>query len=171
MSSNSMDVLERNGVTQGDEMPRPVDEPVENRRRIRTSPVKTTAAPVAVQPAPVTGRASVTPARTRVSGASTLSLVIGVAAILATLTGLLAPVGVILGAAAVLFSLVGIAMLRHRHVNGYGITVLGLLSGLAALVIGILAVRGELSWLSSDTDQVARVHAWLGEHASWITRW
>jgi hypothetical protein len=171
MPRNSVDVQERDDVTHSEEIHRSADESVEDRRRIRASPVKATTTPVAVKPAPAVGRATVRPARTHVSAASIFSLVIGVAAVLATLTGLLAPLGVLFGTVAVLFSLVGIAMLRHNHVNGYSITVFGLLLGLAAVVLGVMAVRGELSWLSSDTDQVARVHAWLGEHVSWINRW
>jgi hypothetical protein len=173
MTEKSVDVLERDDIADGEATQRSVDESVESRRRIRTAPARaaTVTAPPEVRPAPAIGRATVRPVRTRVSAAATMSLVIGVAAVLATLTGLLAPIGVVFGAVALLFSLVGSATLRHHHVNGYGITIFGLLSGLAAVVLGVLAVRGQLSWLSSDTDQVARVHTWLSAHASWLNRW
>lgn len=98
-------------------------------------------------------------------------LVVGVVAIGAVLTGLLAPVGVAVGVVGALISLTGLFRASRRGVTGHGAAFVGLVASLAAVVLGVLAIQGELSWLNSDTDQVARLHNWLNETFPWLKRW
>jgi len=98
-------------------------------------------------------------------------LVFGVVAVAAVLTGLLAPVGVAVGVIGTLISLTGLFRASRRGVTGHGAAFIGLVASLGAVVVGVLAIQGELSWLSSDTDQVARLHNWLNDTFPWMKRW
>jgi len=98
-------------------------------------------------------------------------LVVGVVAIGAVLTGLLAPLGVAIGVIGALISLTGLIRASRRGVTGHGAAFVGLVASLGAVVLGVLAIQGELSWLNSDTDQVARLHNWLNETFPWLKRW
>jgi hypothetical protein len=106
-----------------------------------------------------------------VSAAGTLSLIIGTAAAIAVLSGALAPLGVVAGGVAVLLSLMGFAMVRRNGVTGHSIAMLGLLLGAASIIIGLLAINGNLSWLAQDTNGVTRLNDWLTAHISWLTNW
>jgi len=98
-------------------------------------------------------------------------LVVGVVAVGTVLTGLLAPLGVAVGVIGALISLTGLIRASRRGVTGHGAAFVGLVASLGAVVLGVLAIQGQLSWLSSDTDQVARLHNWLNETFPWLKRW
>jgi hypothetical protein len=127
-----------------------------------TSTVRT-ASPVSA--APVTSRWA------RTSSAAILGLMVGMVALLATLTGLLAPVGVVLGVLGGAFGAAGLAGARKRGVTGHGSAILGLAFSLLAIALGVLAIGGEISWLSNKTDEVARLHDWLNAHLPLIKRY
>lgn len=114
---------------------------------------------------PDQGRAVPPPApagpRPRTSLLATLSLIAGVAAALLVLSGPLAGYGIGLGGFAVLLAVFGIAATRRRHVAGKSDALLGLLLGLGAVVVGILALTGSLPWLGTDVDTVGRTREWL----------
>lgn len=107
--------------------------------------------------------ADVAPAmpRPRASGLAMLGLIFGIGAALVVLTGTLAGYGIALGALALLFSLGGISATSKIHVAGRTDALLGLLLGLGAVVVGILAVTDALAWLSPDTDRVGWLRDWL----------
>jgi hypothetical protein len=114
----------------------------------------------------------VAPARwTHVSLAATFSLVIGTLALAATLTGLLAPIGFAAGVVAVALALGAIVGVRRPHVTGHGIVITGLVFGVVAIVLSLLAINGQLSWLSNRTDEIAVLHNWLNNHMHWLRRW
>jgi hypothetical protein len=115
-------------------------------------------------PAPA---AVTTHARSRTSAAATTALVLGVAAAFTVGTGVLAAPGAAIGLLAMLFAFGGIAAARKRHVAGNGAASLGLILGLAALALGILAVMGAVGWLDPAVNNVSRLHAWLEVHAPW----
>ena len=106
--------------------------------------------------------------RARASVVATMSLMFGLTAILSVLTGVLAGVGVAIGMLAAFAGVGGIATTSRRHVTGKGNALLGLALGLAAVVIGTLAVTHSLSWLNITTNEVARVHEWLALHLPWL---
>ena len=106
--------------------------------------------------------------RHRASLMATLSLALGVAAALLVLTGVLAGPGVALGLLAAIVGLAGVAATSKRHVAGKSDALLGVGLGLGAIVVGVLALTGNLSWLNGDTNQVTRVHDWIAVHASWL---
>lgn len=106
-----------------------------------------------------------------VSGASTLSLIIGTLAVAATLTGLLAPIGFVVGVLAILIGITALYGVRRPGVTGHTLVGLGVLFGLVAIVLSVLAMNDSLSWLSSKTDEVATVHNWLNNHMHWLRRW
>jgi hypothetical protein len=99
--------------------------------------------------------------RPRASLLATMSLIAAVAAVLFTLSGALAGYGIALGVLAVVLSLGGISATGRRHVAGKTDALFGLFLGLGAIVLGILAVTGSLSWLTADAEPVSRFREWL----------
>lgn len=92
---------------------------------------------------------------------ATVSLMLGVAGILSVLTGALAGYGIAVGAVGALLGVAGISATSRRHVAGKTDALIGLLLGLAAVVIGILAMTGQFTWPSTDGDTVVRFREWL----------
>ena len=106
-----------------------------------------------------------------VSAFATLGLIVGLVALAATLTGLLAPVGVAAGVVGGAISAGGLVGASRRGVTGHSIALLGLLASLAAIILGVMAIAGYLPWLDSRTDMVARIHEWLDARLPWMQRW
>jgi len=106
--------------------------------------------------------------RPRASLLATLSLVLGVGAGLTVLTGVLAGPGVGLGLLAAILSVGGISATSRRHVAGKSDAMLGMALGLAAVVVGSLALTGTLPWLSTDTDYVMRTRDWLADQLPFL---
>ena len=119
-------------------------------------------------PRPAPGRVS-QPIRARASLMATVALEVAVAAVLTVATGVLAALGAALGLLASLIAIGGITASRQRDVAGTGTSVLGLLLGLAALAVGVLAVTGSLGWLDPTVNNVTRLHEWLAAVAPWAT--
>ncbi|MDG6108965.1 hypothetical protein Daura_10320 [Dactylosporangium aurantiacum] len=107
----------------------------------------------------------------RASLLSTLGLVVGVAAVAAALTGLLAVWALPLGALGLLLSFGGIIAGARRHVAGRGTGTLGVLLSGTAVIFAILAITGQVSWLDTDVDQVARLNSWLDAQFPWMRDW
>lgn len=107
----------------------------------------------------------------RASLLSTLGLVVGVVAVATALTGLLATWALPLGALGLLLSFGGIIAGARRHVAGRGTGTLGVLFSGTAVVFAILALTGQVSWLDSDVDQVARLNEWLDAQFPWMRDW
>jgi hypothetical protein len=106
--------------------------------------------------------------RPRASVFATLSLMLGLAAALIVMTGVLAGPGVGLGLLATFAAIGGIAATSRRHVAGKGDAMIGMMLGLGAIVVGILAMTGNLPWLDTANDQVMRVRDWLDAQAPWL---
>jgi hypothetical protein len=172
----------RQSTTSVDE--RPADETVVDERdgteRIQTRPVGTfDERPAVDEPVDVDKPVSPAPDAVvdgpkrwaHVSFTATLSLVVGTLAIAATLTGLLAPIGFAGGVLAVLLALAGIVSVGRRHVTGHGLVMTGMLFGVIAVVLSLLAINGQLSWLSNNTNEITVVHNWLNDHMHWLRRW
>lgn len=113
----------------------------------------------------------VTPYRARVGAMATVSLILGLAALGATLTGLLAPEGVALGVVTVAAAVLGLIRARPREVTGHSLALLGMMCGLGAAVLGVMAIGGHLSWLDSRTDEVGQLHDWLDTNLPLLKRW
>jgi hypothetical protein len=99
--------------------------------------------------------------RPRASMLATLGLILGVGSALLVLSGPLLGYGVGLAVLALILSLSGISATGKRHVAGRTDAVLGMLLALAAIVVGVLALTGSLSWLGTDTNTVESVRNWL----------
>ena len=110
------------------------------------------------------------PGWAHVSALATFSLVVGVGAVGATLTGLLAPVGFAGGVLAVALGLIAMVGVRRPAVTGHSLVGLGVVFGLAAIALSVLAMTHQFSWLSSNTDEVARLSTWLDNHITWLRR-
>jgi hypothetical protein len=106
--------------------------------------------------------------RPRSSLLATFSLIFGVAAALSVLTGVLAGPGVVLGLVAAFIGIGGISATTRRHVAGKMDALVGVILGLAAIVVGSLAYTGSLSWLSTSTNEVVAVHNWLLVQLPWL---
>jgi hypothetical protein len=107
----------------------------------------------------------------RVSAFATLGLIVGLAALAATFTGLLAPLGVALGVVGAAISAGGLVGASRRGVTGHSIALLGLLASIAAIVLGVMAIAGYLPWLNSRTDEVARLRDWLDARVPALKHW
>src|SRR5262252_5136025 len=73
----------------------------------------------------------------------------------------LATMSLMLSLAGALLGIAGIAATSRRHVAGKGDALLGLALGLVAVVVGILALTGNLPWLTSTTNEIMKFRNWL----------
>ncbi|MEU5905943.1 DMT family transporter [Micromonospora sp. NPDC047467] len=97
----------------------------------------------------------------RASLLATLGLIVAVAGALFVLTGTLAGYGIGLGAFGAVLSVLGLMATRRRHVAGKTDALFGVLIGLSAVVIGVLAMTGQFVWPTTDGDWVQRFREWL----------
>ncbi|TDC76365.1 thrombospondin [Micromonospora sp. KC606] len=97
----------------------------------------------------------------RTSLLATLGLVVSVVGAAAVLTGTLAGYGIALGATGAVLAVFGLIATRRRHVAGTTDALIGMLVGLAAVVLGIIAMTGQFDWPTTDGDQVTRLREWL----------
>jgi len=118
------------------------------------------------EPAPV-----VPVVRAHTSALAVLSLLVGLSATYAALSGRLAPVGVAAGVLGLLLAIGGSVAVRRTGVTGHGVALLGLLFSLAGLVLGILAVRHAAPWLDGRVDEVGRARDWLDARLTWLKRY
>ncbi|MPZ25998.1 MAG: hypothetical protein GEV12_06005 [Micromonosporaceae bacterium] len=118
----------------------------------------------ATRTAAATAAAQQAHARPRTSALASLGLVLATAAALTVATGTLARLGIAVGGLAVLVAIAGLAASGRRRSGaraGRAVAAVALLLAVAAIVVGSLAAAGALSWLDTDTDQVARLRDWL----------
>ncbi|MDP9797533.1 hypothetical protein J2S43_006045 [Catenuloplanes nepalensis] len=99
--------------------------------------------------------------RARTSVLATVGLALSVGAAALVLSGPLGGYGIAVAVIAFLASAGGFVATRRRHVAGKFDGLIGMLVSAAALIVGILSVTGELSWLSLDTDTVRPAREWL----------
>ncbi|WP_245675299.1 DMT family transporter [Micromonospora halophytica] len=97
----------------------------------------------------------------RASLLATLGLIVSVAGALFVLTGTLAGYGIALGAVGAVLAVLGLLATRRRHVAGKTDALIGMLVGLAAVVLGVVALTGQFDWPTTDGDWVARLREWL----------
>ncbi len=99
--------------------------------------------------------------RPRASLLATLGLILGVGGALLVLSGPLLGYGIGVSVLALILSLGGISATGKRHVAGRLDAVIGMLLALAAIVVGVLALTGSLSWLGTDMHPVDSIRHWL----------
>jgi len=97
----------------------------------------------------------------RASLFATLGLIFSVVAALLVLSGPLLGYGIGVAVLALILSLTGISATGSRHVAGKTDALIGMILSLAAIVVGVLALTGSLSWLGTDTQPVESVRRWL----------
>jgi hypothetical protein len=150
-------------VTESDDTTeRPAVEERTTERRLRREPTTE----------PITKETAETPPRWfRTSSFATLGLMVGLVGLAATLTGLLAPVGVAVGVVGGAIAAGGLIGASRRGRTGHSVALLGMVFSLAAIVLGVLAMSGHLSWLNSSTDEVARARDWLNSQFPWMKNW
>jgi hypothetical protein len=100
----------------------------------------------------------------RASLLATLGLILGVASVLLVLSGPLLGWGIGVAGVALILSLSGIHATGKRHVAGKSDALLGMVLALGAIVLGVLALTGSLSWLGTNTDTVPTFRHWLDAH-------
>ncbi|MCX4470247.1 DUF308 domain-containing protein [Micromonospora sp. NBC_01655] len=133
----------------------------------RPSPADRTAerpVPAARTAADAETRSELTPQpelKPRASLLATLGLIVGVAGALAVLTGTLAGYGIAVGALGAVLSVFGLLATRRRHIAGKTDALFGMAFGLAAVVLGVLAMTGQFDWPTTDGDWVQRLREWL----------
>ncbi|MEU0551503.1 DUF4190 domain-containing protein [Micromonospora sp. NPDC005979] len=119
-------------------------------RPVDTTPARDT------EPEPVTRGP-----KPRASLLATLGLIVSVVGALFVLSGTLAGYGIGLGAFGAVLSVLGLMATRRRHVAGKTDALFGILIGLAAVVVGVLAMTGQFVWPTTDGDWVQRLREWL----------
>ncbi|MBL7255069.1 hypothetical protein [Paractinoplanes lichenicola] len=97
----------------------------------------------------------------RASLLATLGLILGVASVLLVLSGPLLGYGIGVAGLALILSLSGIHATGKRHVAGKTDALLGMVLSLGAIVLGVLALTGSLSWLGTDVQPVNSLREWL----------
>ncbi|GID98511.1 hypothetical protein Adi01nite_79230 [Amorphoplanes digitatis] len=97
----------------------------------------------------------------RASLLATLGLIVSVAATLLVLSGPLLGYGIGLAVVGLVLSLCGISATGKRHVAGKTDALIGVVLSLGAIVVGVFALTGSLSWLGTDTQPVTSVREWL----------
>lgn len=97
----------------------------------------------------------------RASLLATLGLILGVASVLLVLSGPLLGYGIGVGGLALILSLSGIHATGKRHVAGKSDALIGMVLSLGAIVLGVLALTGSLSWLGTDVQPVNNLREWL----------
>jgi hypothetical protein len=100
----------------------------------------------------------------RASLLATLGLIGGVAGALLVLSGPLLPYGIGLAVLGLILSVSGMHATGRRHVAGKTDALIGMVLSLAAIVVGVLALTGSLSWLGTDTQPVTTLRQWLDAH-------
>ncbi|MET7469790.1 thrombospondin [Micromonospora sp. NPDC005222] len=107
--------------------------------------------------------------RPRASLLATLGLIVSVAGALFVLSGTLAGYGIGLGAAGAVLAVLGLIATRRRHVAGKTDALIGIAVGLAAVVLGIVAMTGQFDWPTTDGDWVGRFREWLdSQFGAWF---
>ncbi|WP_430497599.1 thrombospondin [Micromonospora trifolii] len=131
-------------------------------RRPDTTDRDTTDRPVDPTPGVSTPEPPVTRGpKPRASLLATLGLIVSVVGAMFVLTGTLAGYGIGLGAFGAVLAVLGLMATRRRHVAGKTDALFGVLIGLAAVVIGVLAMTGQFDWPTTDGDWVSRFREWL----------
>ena len=99
--------------------------------------------------------------RPRASLLATIGLIVSMAGIGFVLAGALAGYGIALGAIGAILAVLGLLASRRRHVTGKADGLLGVGIGLAAVVLGVVAMTGQFGWPTADGDWVLRLREWL----------
>jgi hypothetical protein len=97
----------------------------------------------------------------RASLLATLGLVLAVGGALLVLSGPLLGYGIAVSALALILSVAGLRATRRRHVAGKTDALIGTILSLAAIVVGVLALSGMLTWLGTDMQPVNSLREWL----------
>jgi len=100
----------------------------------------------------------------RASLLATLGLILGVASVLLVLSGPLLGWGIAVAGLALILSLSGIHATGKRHVAGKTDALIGMVLALGAIVLGVLALTGSLTWLGTNMDTVPTFRHWLDAH-------
>jgi hypothetical protein len=103
----------------------------------------------------------VTGPKPRASLLATFGLILGVASILLVLSGPLLGYGIGVAGLALILSLAGIHATGKRHVAGKTDALIGMVLSLGAIVLGVLALTGSLTWLGTDVQPVNNLREWL----------
>lgn len=99
--------------------------------------------------------------RPRTSGLATLGLIASVAGIALVLSGPLVGYGIGVAGLGLLLSLAGLSATRKQHVAGKGDALIGVAVAIGAIVLGVLALNGQLSWLGTDVQPASNLREWL----------
>jgi hypothetical protein len=113
----------------------------------------TAAEPVTAEPARVR--------RPRASGLATVGLIVSIAGIALVLSGPLAGWGIGVAGLGLLLSVAGLSATRKQHIAGKSDAMIGILVAIGAIVLGVLALNGQLSWLGTDTQPATNLREWL----------
>ena len=98
--------------------------------------------------------------RPKTSGAAVFALIFGLLALLAALTGLLAPVAVVLGIIGLILGIVGMKAGKKPRTAGRGVAIGGLVLAVIGMLIGVAALIGVASVVSSNPqilDQITNL--------------
>jgi membrane-bound ClpP family serine protease len=101
---------------------------------------------------PAAGYGSYPPARPRRNGIGTAALVLGILGLVLVVLIFFAPLGAVLGLLAVAFGVVGIIRANRGEADNRGQAVAGLVTGAAALVIGLFLAIGIGTFFAANVN-------------------
>ena len=99
--------------------------------------------------------------RPRASLLATLSLILAVAGAMLVLSGPLVGYGVGVAGLALVLSIAGLRATGKWHVAGKTDALIAMVLALGAIVLGVLALTGSLSWLGTDAQPATNFREWL----------
>ncbi|GAB1642850.1 hypothetical protein [Krasilnikovia sp. MM14-A1259] len=97
----------------------------------------------------------------RASLLATLALIAGVASALLVLSGPLIGYGIAVAVLGLVLALAGFSATGKRHVAGRTDALIAMAVALGAIVVGVLALSGSLSWLGTDMQPASSLREWL----------
>jgi hypothetical protein len=96
---------------------------------------------------------------------------LSVVGLCAAASGLLAPEGFALAIVGTSLSTLGVRPAGDYPVAGRGLAAFGLLCGLGALALSVMAMTRTYGYPNSSVNELSHLHAWLVAHWSWLARW
>lgn len=113
--------------------------------------------PASTHPAPTHPASTASPTKHRTSAAATFALVLGLIGFLAAITGLLAPVAVMAGLIGLILGIVGVRAANKPHLTGKGVAISGLVLSILALLLGLAAIIGVATIVSSNPQVLDQI--------------
>ena len=109
--------------------------------------------------------------QTRVRPSAAVGTILSVVGLCAAASGLLAPEGFAIAIVGTSLATLGVRPAGRWPVAGRGLAAFGLVCGVAAIVLSIMAMTKVYVWPNSTVNGIGQLHDWLVAHWSWLRHW